>query len=49
VLAVSHRQYLTTPLVDILAHLKPGGVFTDIKSVFSAEAIRQAGFISWRL
>jgi len=49
VLAVSHRQYLQTPLADILAHLKPGGVFTDIKSAFDAEAIRQAGFISWRL
>ncbi len=49
VLAVSHREYLQTPLADILAHLKPGGVFTDIKSVFDAEAIRQAGFTSWRL
>jgi UDP-N-acetyl-D-galactosamine dehydrogenase len=49
VLAVSHRQYLQTPLADILAHLKPGGVLTDIKSVFDAEKIRQAGFISWRL
>jgi UDP-N-acetyl-D-galactosamine dehydrogenase len=49
VLAVSHRQYLQTPLADILAHLKPGGAFTDIKSAFDAEAIRQAGFISWRL
>lgn len=49
VLAVSHREYLQTPLADILAHLKPGGVFTDIKSVFDAEAIRRAGFISWRL
>ncbi len=49
VLAVSHRQYLQTSIADILAHLKPGGVFTDIKSAFDAEAIRQAGFISWRL
>jgi UDP-N-acetyl-D-galactosamine dehydrogenase len=49
VLAVSHRQYLQTPLAEILAHLKPGGVFTDIKSVLDAEAIRQAGFTSWRL
>ena len=49
VLAVSHRQYLQTPLADMLVRLKPGGVFTDIKSVFEAEAIRQAGFISWRL
>jgi UDP-N-acetyl-D-galactosamine dehydrogenase len=49
VLAVSHRQYLQTPLTDILAHLKPGGVFTDIKSAFDAETIRQAGFILWRL
>ena len=49
ILAVSHRHYLQTPLGEILAHLKPGGVFTDIKSVFDAKAIRQAGFISWRL
>jgi UDP-N-acetyl-D-galactosamine dehydrogenase len=49
VLAVSHRQYLQTTLADILAHLKPGGVFTDIKSAFDAETIRQAGFILWRL
>jgi UDP-N-acetyl-D-galactosamine dehydrogenase len=49
VLAVSHRQYLQTPLADILAHLKTGGVFTDIKSAFDAEAIRHAGFIPWRL
>ena len=49
VLAVAHRHYLQTPLADILAHLKPGGVFTDIKSVFDPEAVRRAGFISWRL
>ncbi len=49
VLAVSHRQYLQTPLADILAHLKPGGALTDVKSAFDAETIRQAGFILWRL
>ena len=49
VLAVSHRQYLQRPLAEILAHLKPGGVFADIKSVFDAETISRAGFISWRL
>ncbi len=47
-LAVSHRQYLQTPIADILAHLKPGRVFTDIKSAFDPEAIRQAGFIPSR-
>jgi len=49
VLAVSHREYLQTPLADILALIKPGGVFTDIKSVIDPEEVRQAGFISWRL
>lgn len=49
VLAVSHQEYLQTPLADILAFIKPGGVFTDIKSVFDAAEIRRAGFISWRL
>ncbi len=47
--AVSHRQLLSTPLGDILGLLKPGGVFTDIKSAFDPVAIEQAGHYVWRL
>jgi UDP-N-acetyl-D-galactosamine dehydrogenase len=49
VAAVSHRQYLRMPLEDILVLLKPGGVFTDIKSAFDPTAIQQAGRYVWRL
>ena len=49
VVAVSHRQYLEQPLAELLALLKPGGVFTDIKSSFDSAAIRAAGFRLWRL
>ncbi|MFN3594087.1 MAG: nucleotide sugar dehydrogenase [Thiobacillaceae bacterium] len=49
VAAVSHRQYLSMPLADILAKLKPGGVFTDVKSAYDPAAIRAAGYRLWRL
>lgn len=49
VAAVSHRQYLTMPLSDILSKLKPGGVFTDVKSAYDPAAIRAAGYRLWRL
>lgn len=49
VAAVSHRQYLDMPLGDILAKLKPGGVFTDVKSAYDPVAIRAAGYRLWRL
>ncbi len=49
VAAVSHRQYLSMPLADILAKLKPGGVFTDVKSAYDPAAIRAAGYKLWRL
>ncbi|MGQ9861865.1 MAG: nucleotide sugar dehydrogenase [Thiobacillaceae bacterium] len=49
VAAVSHRQYLAMPLADILAKLKPGGVFTDVKSAYDAAAIGAAGYRLWRL
>jgi UDP-N-acetyl-D-galactosamine dehydrogenase len=47
--AVSHDQYLQMPIGEILALLKPNAVFTDIKSVFDPETIRQAGHRVWRL
>ncbi len=49
VAAVAHRQYLNMPLADILAKLKPGGVFTDVKSAYDPAAIRAAGYTLWRL
>jgi UDP-N-acetyl-D-galactosamine dehydrogenase len=49
VAAVSHREYLHMPLENILALLKPAGVFTDIKSAFAPLAIQQAGHYLWRL
>jgi len=49
VAAVAHRQYLAMPLDKILAKLKPGGPFIDVKAVFDATAIRRAGHVLWRL
>jgi len=49
VAAVSHKEYLAMPLADILGKLKPGGVFTDVKSAYDPEAICAAGLQLWRL
>lgn len=49
VAAVSHRQYLEMPLTDIVDLIKPNGVFTDVKSVYDASFIQQAGHVVWRL
>lgn len=47
--AVSHQEYLGMPLTGLLAKLKPGGIFVDVKSAYTAKAITAAGFILWRL
>jgi UDP-N-acetyl-D-galactosamine dehydrogenase len=49
VAAVSHEEYANQPMADLLAPLKPGGVFIDIKSAYSPEAITAAGACLWRL
>jgi UDP-N-acetyl-D-galactosamine dehydrogenase len=49
VAAVSHEHYTTQPIANLLGHLKPGGVFIDIKSAYSPEAISAAGACLWRL
>ncbi|WP_127478314.1 nucleotide sugar dehydrogenase [Sulfurivermis fontis] len=46
---VNHRSYHELPLAELLAHLKPGGVFVDVKSSYDVHAIRHAGHILWRL
>jgi UDP-N-acetyl-D-galactosamine dehydrogenase len=49
VAAVSHQQYRNMPLADILARLKQGGVFVDVKSAYDSAAIRGAGANLWRM
>jgi UDP-N-acetyl-D-galactosamine dehydrogenase len=49
VVAVSHREYLRSPLEKILSLLKPNGVFVDVKSAFDPETIRKSGYTVWRL
>lgn len=49
VAAVSHTEYTSQPVTNLLALLKPGSVFIDIKSAYSPEAITAAGACLWRL
>ena len=49
VAAVSHAKYTTQPVANLLAPLKPGGVFIDIKSAYLPEAITATGACLWRL
>src|SRR3989338_3533327 len=48
VAAVSHIEYTSQPVKQLLAKLKPGGVFIDIKSVYQQEVIEAAGYKLWR-
>jgi UDP-N-acetyl-D-galactosamine dehydrogenase len=49
VAAVSHAEYTDQPVAKLLAPLKPGGVFIDIKSAYKSEAITATGARLWRL
>jgi UDP-N-acetyl-D-galactosamine dehydrogenase len=49
VAAISHAEYTTQPVNNLLTLLKPGGVFIDIKSAYSPEDITAAGACLWRL
>jgi len=49
VAAVSHTEYTTQPVAKLLAPLKPGGVFIDIKSAYLPQAITATGACLWRL
>ncbi|MEI7590318.1 MAG: nucleotide sugar dehydrogenase [Deltaproteobacteria bacterium] len=49
ILAVSHREYVSKPLEELLSKLKTGGIFVDIKSVCSVDAICAMGINLWRL
>ncbi|HEY5995343.1 MAG TPA: nucleotide sugar dehydrogenase [Gallionellaceae bacterium] len=49
VAAVSHKAYLSMPQTDLLAKLRPGGVFVDVKSAYDATRIGALGYRLWRL
>ena len=49
VAAVSHHEYTNQPVTQLLAKLKQGGAFIDIKSTYSAEAVEASGYMLWRL
>ncbi|MCX8500770.1 MAG: nucleotide sugar dehydrogenase, partial [Alphaproteobacteria bacterium] len=44
VAAVSHKEYMNKPLLEITQRLKAGGVFIDIKSAFNPKTLKSAGF-----
>lgn len=49
VAVVSHDEYAKRPVGDLLAKLKPHGVFIDIKSAYPQVIIEAAGYKLWRL
>lgn len=49
VAAVSHTDYTSQPVNQILSKLKTGGAFIDIKSAYPQEVIEEAGYKLWRL
>lgn len=49
VAAVSHTEYTSKPVAQLLSKLKQGGVFIDIKSAYPQEVIEAAGCKLWRL
>jgi UDP-N-acetyl-D-glucosamine/UDP-N-acetyl-D-galactosamine dehydrogenase len=49
VAAVAHSEYLSLTPTDVATKLAPGGPFMDVKALFNAQALKQAGFTVWRL
>jgi UDP-N-acetyl-D-galactosamine dehydrogenase len=49
VAAVSHKEYADMGVEGLLRKLRPGGVFTDVKSAYDPDALRAAGARPWRL
>ncbi|GHU05065.1 UDP-N-acetyl-D-galactosamine dehydrogenase [Betaproteobacteria bacterium] len=47
--AVAHRHYLDKPLTEIIGKLKSGGVFMDVKSAWSKDALTSFNHEVWRL
>lgn len=49
VAAVSHSEYISQPITQLLSKLKLGGAFIDIKSAYAPHPIEAAGMKLWRL
>jgi UDP-N-acetyl-D-galactosamine dehydrogenase len=49
VAAVAHREYAGLSVEDLHGKLAPGGAFIDVKATFDATALRDAGYLVWRL
>ena len=49
VASVAHQYYYDMPISDLLAKLKPAGVFIDVKSSYPNHVMIRLGFHVWRL
>ena len=49
VASVSHHYYFDMPISDLLAKLKPAGIFIDVKSSYPNHVMTELGFRVWRL
>ena len=49
VAAVAHQVFRDRPLADYLEKLQPGGVLTDVKSLFDEAQLKKWGVTVWRL
>jgi UDP-N-acetyl-D-galactosamine dehydrogenase len=49
VAAVAHKAYGEMGLKQLTQNLVPGGVFADVKSVYTVEQLKELGFHGWRL
>ena len=47
--AVSHKDYIAQGIELVAEKLVPGGVFTDVKSVYDRDAVAKRGYKLWRL
>jgi UDP-N-acetyl-D-galactosamine dehydrogenase len=49
VVAVAHQALRDRPIADYVEKLQPGGVLTDVKSVFDEAQLKEQGVTVWRL
>lgn len=49
VAAVSHHAYQSLTIEEIGSKLVSGGVFIDVKAIFDAQSLENAGYTVWRL
>jgi UDP-N-acetyl-D-galactosamine dehydrogenase len=49
VAAVAHQVFRDRPLADYLEKLQPGGILTDVKSLFDEAQLKKSGVTVWRL